>query len=71
MTTLRGSLACTAGPGGVYALGGFDGNDVINSAELYEIRMGLWRTLPAMRTCHAYAAAVRLHHRPACALLNL
>jgi len=43
-----------------YAIGGYDGTQMIPTVEVFEPRVGLWMTLEPMTYARGYAAAVTL-----------
>jgi DNA-binding CsgD family transcriptional regulator len=52
------AYALTTYEGRMYLFGGWDGNQVVNSAYVFDYRENTWSELPPMLTARAYAGAV-------------
>lgn len=54
-------LSCTADIFFRYAMGGYDGDKMVSSTEIYDPRLDAWRMGDGMITPRGYAAAVNLN----------
>lgn len=57
MTTQRGSLGVAAGPGGIFAVGGFDSKRSLDSFEVLDPAMNIWRLNPSCMNAQRVAVS--------------
>ena len=62
MGTQRGSLGVAAGPNSIYALGGYNSQQAIQSTEVLDLAAGTWRSLPPMHSERVALCAVTVQY---------
>ncbi|RWW61046.1 hypothetical protein BHE74_00031966 [Ensete ventricosum] len=60
MNRRRGCHSVAALKGKLYAIGGYDGEEMVSSVEAYEPRMSSWAMVEPMKAVRGYAAAIVL-----------
>ncbi len=58
MNEARRALACVALPDGIYAIGGYDGKQYLNTVEKFDLSQQKWVQVKAMNTSRCTLSAV-------------